>query len=312
LASTVEGYLAELRTALAGADPALVQDALYDAEEYLRSASAESGDTPESTARAIEAYGTPAEVAMAYRDAEITVTAALRKPAPTVAASRNPIARFFGVLADPGAWGALFYLLLSLATGIAYFTIVVTGVSVALGTAILIVGVPIALLVLAIVRAVSLAEGRMVEGLLGVRMPRRPRLVAGAQGNIWTRIKGWLSDWRTWTTMLYMVVQLFLGILYFTIIVTALATSAALVAAPFVQVLTGEPVMRTFEYGYYLQAWAYPFVVVLGLLGFVVTLWIAKGLGAMHGAYAKALLVGRTEPAENTAATVAAPEGGNE
>jgi len=35
---TIEGYLAELKGYLAGADPALVQDALYDAEEYLRDA----------------------------------------------------------------------------------------------------------------------------------------------------------------------------------------------------------------------------------------------------------------------------------
>ena len=33
---SIEQYLAALRAALAGEDPALVQDALYDAEEYLR------------------------------------------------------------------------------------------------------------------------------------------------------------------------------------------------------------------------------------------------------------------------------------
>ena len=38
---TIPEYLDQLRAALAGADPALVQDALYDAEEYLRSELAE-------------------------------------------------------------------------------------------------------------------------------------------------------------------------------------------------------------------------------------------------------------------------------
>ena len=42
LPTTIPEYLAQLRTALAGADPALVQDALYDAEEYLRSELAEN------------------------------------------------------------------------------------------------------------------------------------------------------------------------------------------------------------------------------------------------------------------------------
>ena len=126
--STKELKFAPVKAALSGADPALVQDAVYDAEEYLRSAAAEGGDTPESVAEAIEAYGTPAEVAAAYRETERTVVAALRRPAP-VQPSSNPIARFFGVIADPGAWGALFYMLLSLATGVIYFTVVVAGLA---------------------------------------------------------------------------------------------------------------------------------------------------------------------------------------
>ncbi len=217
MASTVEGYLAELRTALAGADPALVQDAMYDAEEYLRSSAAEAGGTPEAEAAAIEAYGTPEEVAEAYRQAEDTVAAALRKPKPpasTTTFGRSPLGKFFGVIADPSAYGALFYALLALVTGTIYFTVVVTGFSLTLGLTVGIITVPIAVIVLlgfiGIVRAISLAEGRMVEGLLGVRMPRRPRM-SGVQGNLWDRIKSWLADYRTWTTMLYMVLQLPLG-----------------------------------------------------------------------------------------------------
>src|SRR5690606_18246537 len=37
LPTTIPEYLEHLRRSLAGADPALIQDALYDAEEYLRS-----------------------------------------------------------------------------------------------------------------------------------------------------------------------------------------------------------------------------------------------------------------------------------
>ena len=48
---SIEQYLAALRVALAGEDPALVQDALYDAEEYLRAevaanAGGSEADTP--------------------------------------------------------------------------------------------------------------------------------------------------------------------------------------------------------------------------------------------------------------------------
>lgn len=296
---TVEGYLAQLRSQLTGADPALVQDALYDAEEYLRSALLEkqAGEAPEAYTSAfdtvVEAYGTPEEIAASYRESELTVAAALRRPRPDVS-TRGPIGRFFGVLADPEAWGALLYMLLALVTGVTYFTLVVTGISLSLGLLVLIVGVPIALVFLAIVRAVSLAEGRIVEGLLGVRMPRRPRLV-GAQGDIFTRIKEWVTDYRTWTTMLYMALQMPLGITYFTVLVTGVALSVAAIAAPFYQVVFDTPVAVTWEYAYYLHPAAMPFVVLAGVLGIVTVFWLAKGVGRLHGWYAKALLVGRVE-----------------
>ena len=292
---TIEAYLNELRAALAGADPALVQDAVYDAEEYLRSAAAEGGATAEYIASAIAAYGTPAEIAEAYRETERTVAAALRRPVPV--RSTNPFARFFGVIADPGAWGALFYMLLSLATGILYFTVVVTGLSLSAGLMVLIIGVPMALLFIAAVRAISLAEGRIVEGLLGQRMPRRPRMVGMATPgeSFWERIKSWLTDYRTWTTMLYMLLMLPLGITYFTVVVTGLAASLWAFAAPIVQWATNSPIIRTTEWGYLIEPWGAPFFFAGGILGFFLTLWLAKGVGYLHGMFAKAMLVGRFE-----------------
>jgi uncharacterized membrane protein len=299
LASTVEGYLAELRTALAGADPALVQDAMYDAEEYLRSSAAERGGTEEAVAAAIDAYGSPEEVAEAYRQAEDTVAAALRKPAPASSRSgfgRSPVGKFFGVIVDPTAYGAMFYALLALVTGTIYFTVVVTGLSLTFGLAVGIVTLPLAavalLVFLAMTRAISLAEGRMDEALLGVRMPRRPR-ITGVQGNFWERIKSWLADYRTWTTMLYMVLQLPLGIIYFTLMVTGLATSVALFISPVLQRVYHLPMFIDGNYAYYTHPAAYPLLMVLGVLIFFLTLWLAKGIGIVHGMWAKAMLVGR-------------------
>ncbi len=75
----VEQYLDALREALRGADPALVQDALYDAEEHLRAelAQAPSGDSESDVlARIVTSYGAPEEVADAYRANEVKVRAA--------------------------------------------------------------------------------------------------------------------------------------------------------------------------------------------------------------------------------------------
>ena len=174
LPTTIEQYLEQIRAALGAADPALIQDALYDAEEHLRAERAEHPDETEAAvlARVAGSYGSPVEVAAIYLDTEVTVARALRSPPPTP--RKGAIARFFGVAADPRTYGALFYMLLSLATGIFYFTWVVTGLSLSAGLFILIIGIPFLVLFLATVRVLSLVEGRIVETMLGERMPRRP------------------------------------------------------------------------------------------------------------------------------------------
>ena len=63
--SSISGYLDALKLCLKGQPPGLIQDALADAEEYLR---AEQADTPEESepqllARIVETYGAPQEVA---------------------------------------------------------------------------------------------------------------------------------------------------------------------------------------------------------------------------------------------------------
>src|SRR5512145_1331267 len=109
----IEQYLDGLRAALGGADPALVQDALYDAEEYLRSEMADcEGDAEECFAGIVERYGTPEEVAAAYLETEVTVAKALKPP--VTPAPGGAIGRFFGVVADPRSYAALAYMILSL------------------------------------------------------------------------------------------------------------------------------------------------------------------------------------------------------
>ncbi len=287
----IDEYIIGLRSALAGADPALVQDAVYDAEEYLHSEMAGcEGDAETCFAGIVERYGTPEEVAAAYLETEVTVARALK--APVVSDTRGPLGRFFGVVTDPRAYAALVYLLLSLVTGTVYFSLVVALLPTSLGLIPVGVGLLLLLVFFAMVRAISLAEGRVVESLLGVRMPRRPRGTV-RDGNLGDRIMYWFTDWRTWTSILYMVLQFPLGLIYFTLVVMALSLSASAVAYPIVQLFTDYPLLQWGGYGYMLQPWATPLVIAVGLLGFVLTLHLSRGVGWLHAAYAKALLVGR-------------------
>ena len=143
----------------------------------------------------------------------------------------SAVKRFFAVAVDPHTYGAVFYMLLSLATGIFYFTWVTTGLSMSAGLMILIIGIPFFILFMASVYAISLVEGRLVETLLGVRMPRRPLYQAKHSGWL-DRIKALFSDSRTWLSLMYMVLMLPLGIVYFTLTVAMLSLSVGLIAAP--------------------------------------------------------------------------------
>ena len=296
LPTTIPDYLEQLRRSLAGADPALVQDALYDAEEYLRSELSENPGKSEADVIASVAgsYGAPDEVADIYRDTEVKVQSALRTPtARPTAAQRSLAARFFGVIAEPRTYAALFYMLLALATGIFYFTWVVTGVSLSGGLAVLIIGVPFVILYFGSVRVLSLVEGRIVETMLGERMPRRP-LYSTRGKPLMERIKELFTDPRTWATQLYFLLMLPLGIAYFTVAVTGLATSLSLIAAPVIAIFGGsaggiwiDDVNVIGIHGW----WALPLCFIVGVGLLFLTLHIARGVGYLHGQLAKHMLV---------------------
>jgi len=291
---TIPEYLEQLRRELRDADPALVQDALYDAEEYLRSELAENPGADEAALLESIAgsYGAPAEVAAIYRDTEVQVAQALRTPPPR---PRTSLAgRFFGVAADSRAWSALFYMLLSLATGLVYFTVVVTGISTSAGMAMLIIGIPVVILFVGIVRLLSLVEGRLVESMLGERMPRRPLYVG--RGQPWLeRIAAMFTDPRTWSAMLYMVLMMPLGVAYFTVAVTGLSVSLGLVAGGIAAVLEATGLV---DFQGTLSVWPFenplvgaPVLMMVGVLGLFVVLHLARGIGRLHGGLAKHLLV---------------------
>ncbi|MBU6470193.1 MAG: sensor domain-containing protein [Gammaproteobacteria bacterium] len=284
---SIQDYLEQLRAALSGADPALIQDALYDAEEYLRGELHGHPDQSEEQILAAIAtsYGAPEEVADAYRATEAKVQAALRTPRP--AKRPSVLGRFFSVLSDPRAYASLFYLLMGLFTGIFYFTWVMAGSALSFGMLPLIIGIPFFLLFLGSVRMLSLVEGRIVETLLGVRMPRRPPHPGGSVP-LFTRIKELLTDGRTWSTLFYMVLQLFLGILYFTMIIAWLAVALTLILSPLSHVwhsmiyINGPVVVSWFFW---------PLCVIAGILLLIALLHAVRAMGYVHGHIAKRLLV---------------------
>ena len=292
--NNIDGYLRQLKAELKDCDRATVQDALSDAEEYLRNAMDNLKESkpgvPDANAfsSVVEEYGTPVEIADAYRKIEARTSPSLI--ARTTKKNRSFPGRFFGVVIDPRAWGALLYLLFTLATGIIYFTWTVTGISLSLGLLILIIGIPIAGIFILSTRGLALLEGRMVEALLGIRMPHRP-LFSPKDKGLWAKFKSLLTDKYTWFSMVYMLLQLPLGIFYFTLFITLVSLSLGLVATPILELVFNVPVFTSNNSLYYLNGWVMPIVVIAGVLLFFLTLHMAKAIGTLHGKLAKAMLV---------------------
>jgi uncharacterized membrane protein len=300
---TIDEYLKQLRSALAGEDAALIQDALYDAEEYLRAEVASHPARSEADVLELIAstYGAPEEVAAAYRDTEAKVKAALRPPAPPATVQRSGIRRFFAVFMDVRAYTSLFYMLLTLATGIVYFTFVVTGLALSAGFAILILGIPFFLAFIGIARVIALGEGRLLEATTGERMPRRP-VHPGAPVGWLRRIGEMLKDVRTWTTLLYLLLMLPVGIIYFTVAVTALSVGLAFAATPALVVaqrlgLLNQATVLSEDLRIGDMALAHHsllsalFLGVLGVLIITLLMHLARGVARGHARLAKALLV---------------------
>jgi uncharacterized membrane protein len=314
---SIDQYLRQLREELAGADSALIQDALYDAEEYLRAEVAAHPDKSESDVLELIAstYGAPDEVASAYRDTEVKVKAAMATPRKE---AKSALGRFFGVFLDPRAYTSLFFMLLALATGIIYFVLAVAGLSLSASLSVLIIGVPFFLMFTAICRVVSLAEGRLIEAMTGVRMPRRPVYQGKALG-FWARIGEMLKDPRTWTTIAYFILMLPIGILYFVIAVAGLSVSLSLTVLPIVVVFGqagwfGPGGVEIFSSSQ--PEWIFNTVygiVLLGIVGVLLLtslMHLARGIGRLHAMFAKSMLVARTasgttEAAEPNAALAA-------
>lgn len=138
---------------------------------------------------------------------------------------------FFEVLATRRAYTTMLYLMLSMATGICTFTYVVTGLSLSAGLAILIIGIPVALTFLLGARLLSVGEVHLLRFLVGDGDPEAPALLPAGIG-LWERLKGLLGDRRTWTSLLYLMLLMPLGIAYFTTLVSLLSVSLGFLSVP--------------------------------------------------------------------------------
>lgn len=336
-------YLSQLAAAGYDLDPALVNDMLADAEQHLRSA-VRDGVTP---ARAVEDFGEPADVISAYvaADGRASVRRAAFAfprtvpemlvaggaigstvkpepkplPPPYTMPEPPPAPRSWvtsvplvGVWLDRYAWGSLALFVLGLAPAILYFVAMVTGVSLALGTFPLIIGVPMLIFVLGLARVLALFHGATIELLTGVRMPRRfAPIPAKGTESLWARLRLWITDGRSWLSAAFLVGNLPVATFLFAVFVTLVTVGASFAALPLIQAVSPKPI---FQFGpesvdylrslglspdptgrVWMPALGQVMFSLLGLLLLTLTLYLAKGIGWLYAQATKAIQVSRPQ-----------------
>jgi putative sensor protein len=121
------------------------------------------------------------------------------------------------------------YLVLGLPLGIATFTFAVTGLSLAAGLAITLLGIPVLLLTLLAVRGIAWVERGRAAWLLGEPVVGRERRL---DGNLWARAKTIAGDPASWRDTVWSLLLLPVGIANFTVAVTLWSASLGFLTSP--------------------------------------------------------------------------------
>jgi len=293
----IQEYLAQLKKELRGSDPALIQDALSDAEEHLQNALEETLkkspqiSEPHALESLIEKYGTPAEVASAYKEIETRIQPTLAPTKPSK--KRSFWGKFFSTAGESRTWGAFLYILISGLTAVVYGMWALMGGVFSLCSLILIIGIPVTGLFLFSLRGIALVEGRIIEALLGIRMPRKP-IFFRRKLNWRQKYKTLVMESLTWKIYAYLILHFPLGLTYFLITIFLLSLSIKCVLYPVWFWVFGRPLI-TINQPFYPEGWSFPLIVILGIIFLFSTFHLIRFIGRFHGRFAKLMLVRKQE-----------------
>jgi hypothetical protein len=143
----------------------------------------------------------------------------------------NTVTKFFGVAIQGQTYRNLLYVLLAFPLGLFYFVFLVTGLSLGIGLAIILVGVFVLLAVLACWWAFAAFERQMAIGLLHENIP--PMVKPETKGkNLFDQFVALFGNPVTWKSLAYLLIKFPLGLLSFVVSVTLISITVTLLAAP--------------------------------------------------------------------------------
>jgi signal transduction histidine kinase len=186
------------------------------------------------------------------------------------------------------------YLLLGLPAGTIAFTVVVTGWATALGLAITLIGLPIAMATIIVSRGMANAERWRAALVLGT--PIRGRYRPLRTGRIIDRLRALFADRQTWKDLGWHLLLLPVGIVGFTVAVVCWCWSLYCLTFPLWFKIT--PAAADFG-DFTLDTWWWALLVfVVGIATLPITVALLRGAAAGTGALARLLLGSDAEDLE--------------
>ena len=189
----------------------------------------------------------------------------------------SEIDRILGPVVQARTYRNLLYLAISYPFGIVYFVLMTAGI--ALGTGLMVIGIGLLILAatLLLARAFALLERRMTQSMLGATLRPWPAAERG--------LRAMLLDRRSWTSVLYLILRLPIGVLGLVCSLAAIAAVVAMAAPALYPVLPyvidGERITRSEP------------ATLISLAGCVLFFFVvhaANGLAALSRRMAEALL----------------------
>jgi signal transduction histidine kinase len=203
------------------------------------------------------------------------------------------IGRLARDILDPRTYGRITYLLLALPLGVIEFSFLVTAISFGVGTAITLIGIPVLIFTVYAWRWLASVERRLIGALTGISIPN-PYRAEHPGLSWWDKLKARLADPATWKDLVFLLLQLPLGIASFVIAVCVLCVAfGALLAPAYYWSVPDGIEIGLFEANALLEAIALaPLGAVLVFLGIPAL----GALGRLYGELASVLLGSNTDP----------------
>jgi signal transduction histidine kinase len=205
------------------------------------------------------------------------------------------IARLNRDLLDPRTYTRIGYLLLAGLFGLVEFVFLVTALSVGVGLAVTLVGIPILIASVYAWGWLAGIERRTIGALTGneIASPYRPL----PEGSWWDRLRARLADPATWKDLTFLFLQFPFGLLSFIVATTVLSIGLSGLTLPFWY--WAVPDGADWTLFQLIEANTLPEALASAVLGALI-LWVGipalGALGRFYGAYAQLLLGSNEDP----------------